>query len=158
MASGSEGDGSAADPTVVGMSRPVAAVVAVLAVGVGLGLVWRLAAASAAEASDFGERQVAGDGSFFVLAAVLGVLTAVALHRRPGPNPALRLALVLAGSLVASAVAVGVSVVLGGPALFAWGGLLVWPWSTAMLTALAVAVRMLLPGDEDGAARPVRSS
>ncbi len=121
---------------------------ATLAAGFAAGLVWRVLAVVAADASDLGERQVAADGSFFVLTATLGVLTAIALWRRPGRVPALRLATVLVSATAASALAVAVSWAVGGPLLAAWGGLVVWPWVCAMLVAGVATVRLVLPPRE----------
>jgi hypothetical protein len=124
--------------------------VRLLAAGVVLGGLWRLIAPALSVHSDRGESQVALDGSFFVGAAALGVVTAVVFLRRPGPRPAQRLGLVLVGATAASGLAVAVSWALGGPVLAAWGGLLIWPWVTALLTAVVATARLLT-----GPARPV---
>jgi hypothetical protein len=113
--------------------------------GVVIGLLWRLIAPFAVDTSDLGERQVSVDGTFFVLVALAGVATALVLRSRPGPVPALRLAVVLVAAVAGSALAVGVSRVLGGPVLVAWGGLLVWPWVTAMIVAVLATIALLLP-------------
>ncbi len=131
---------------------------ATLAAGVVLGPLWRVAGSFASSRADLGERFVAVDGSFFVLAAALGVLTAAALWARPGPNPALRLAAVLLGSLAGSLIAVAIGVLLGSPALVAWAAVTTWPWVCAMLVALVSAVRLLVPQDRaDGEVSPDHS-
>lgn len=116
-----------------------------LTVGVVIGMLWRLVAPFAVDTSDLGERQVSVDGTFFVLVALTGVATAWVLRGRPGPVPALRLAVVLVAAVAGSALAVGVSRVLGGPLLVAWGGLLIWPWVTAMIVGVLTTIALLLP-------------
>ncbi len=115
----------------------------VLSGGALLGLTWRLALPVARAISDQGETEVAGDASFFLLATVAGLITAIVLLRRPGVTPALRLGVVVAMSLVASVLAVGLSWLLGGPLPAASGNLLVWPASTAFWVAAMTISRLL---------------
>jgi hypothetical protein len=118
-------------------------VVAVLLGGLVLGILWRACVPAAVAMSDAGEGKVAVDASFFLLAAAAGLITGLALWRRPGVNPALRLAVVLVASLAGSALAVGVSRLLGGHVLTVWGGLVVWPTSTTVVVALITIARLL---------------
>ncbi len=134
-----------------------ASLLRVLGAGLALGVVWRLVAPVLSGASDRGESQVAVDASFFVMAAALGGVTALAFLRRPGQRPSLRLALLLGGAVAASGLAVAVSWALGGPVLVAWGGLLIWPWATALITALVATVGLLI-GDRGRAAAEDPSS
>lgn len=115
----------------------------VLSGGALLGLAWRLTLPAARAISDRGETEVAGDATFFLLAAAAGLITAIVLVRCPGVTPALRLGVVLAASLLASALAVGLSWLLGGPLPAAWGNLLVWPASTAFWVASTTIFRLL---------------
>jgi hypothetical protein len=118
-------------------------VVVVLLGGLLLGLLWRVCVPAAVAMSDGGEGKVAVDASFFLLAVAAGLITALALWRRPGINPALRLAVVLGAALAGSALAVGVARLLGGHVLTVWSGLLVWPTSTTVVVALMTMSRLL---------------
>jgi len=112
-----------------------------------LGVLWRVVAPLAAGLSDRAETAAAGDGSFFLLAALAGLITAILLHRRPGSSPAGRFLVVFAASAVASALAVGLSMVTGGPRLVAWGGLAVWPLVVAAGVLVLTAQSLVSGGD-----------
>jgi len=116
--------------------------------GVLLGALWRVVAPLAARLSDRAETAAAADGSFFLLAALAGLITAILLHRRPGRSPARRFLVVFAASAVASPLAVGLCMVTGGPRLVAWGGLAVWPLVVAAGVLVLTAQSLVSGGDQ----------
>lgn len=115
--------------------------------GVVVGLLWRVAVPRVIAASDDVERNASVDGSFLLIAALAGVVTGAAVLRRPGSRPTERLAVVLAGSWLAAAVAVGVSMGLGGPRLTAWGATVVWPVVTALVAAVSATLDLIFHAD-----------
>jgi hypothetical protein len=119
-----------------------APVIGVALAAIALAVCWRVASPVAAHLSDRAEVPVSRDGSFILLAVAFGVLTAVALWRRPGAVPALRLAVVLTAALIGSVLAVFLAGLFGGPRLAAWGVLVTWPLTTAVITALITAVSL----------------
>lgn len=154
------------------MRRPLAST---LLGGVVLGVLWRVAGPFAASVSDRAETAAAEDGSFVLLAAVDGVISAVLLHHRlhrlhshrshrshRGASPVRQFLLVLGGSVLASGLAVGLSVLTGGPRLTAWGGLAVWPLVLSGSVLVVTAQGLLAahddePEDAPDASRPPRA-
>ena len=115
--------------------------------GVVPGLIWHVVVPRAIAASDEVEHAASVDGSFALITALAGAVTAAAVWRRPGSRPAARLAVVLAGSWLAAGLAVGVSIVLGGPRLSAWGATVVWPVVTALGAAISATLELIFRSD-----------
>ena len=81
-----------------------------------------------------------------MLGVVAGLVTAVAGLVRPGRHPLAGAVLRLVGSVVAAFVAWGVGRLAGAPALAAPGAVLLWPLTTALVTAVAsLAVVLIAP-------------
>jgi hypothetical protein len=130
--------------------RELSVALAVLVAGLVLGEIWALWAPSLADSADLGESKVTVDGLLALLGIGAGVLTAVGLAIVPGPRPPIRLAVVLlaatAGNLLAVLAGVTHTLSLGAP-----GVALLWPLTTAVLTALRTLASFVFSPDDDGA-------
>ena len=127
----------------------VRAALVVLAAGLLIGATWALFAPGVARSADLGESRVAVDGLLALLSLGAGVVTAIVLVAVPGPNPPLRLGVVLAASLVANLLAAFIGVTLGGLKLGAPGVALLWPLLTAVLTTLRTLAGLVVSPDDD---------
>ena len=127
--------------------REAAIAGAVLVAGLVVGGVWALWAPSLAHSADLGEAKVSVDGLLALLGIGAGLVTAVALVLLPGPRPAVRLAVVLAATAVGGLLAVLVGVARG-LSLGAPGVTVLWPLTTAVLTALRTLASVVASPDD----------
>lgn len=127
-------------------------VVGLIGGGLVVGLVWAALVPVVQRWSDPGEHAVAGDGGFAMIGSAAGVVTALLLARAPGRYQTLRAATVLLGAVPASAMSVVVGRLAGAPALQAYGVLLLWPLTAAVITMFRLLVSILIWPDQP--ARP----
>jgi hypothetical protein len=125
------------------VARETALVLALLAAGVALGGLWAELAPAVARRADPGEARIAVDGTLALLLLAAGLVTAVLLALRPGPQPAVRLAVVLGGSLAGGGLAWLVGH-LTGLSVGAPGVLLLWTLAVAVLTALRAVTALVI--------------
>jgi hypothetical protein len=127
----------------------VRVVLVLLAAGIVIGALWAMVAPSLAKSADLGESRVAVDGLLALLGIAAGVITAIVLTVVPGPRPALRLGVVLGAATAANVLAAVVGVRLGTQSLGARGVAVLWPLTTAVLTALRTLASLVISPDED---------
>jgi hypothetical protein len=120
---------------------------AVLGAGLVVGGVWAVWAPALAHSADLGEAKVSVDGLLALLGIGAGLVTAVVLVLLPGPRPAVRLPVVLAATAVGGLLAVLVGAARG-LSLGAPGVTVLWPLTTAVLTALRTLASIVASPDD----------
>lgn len=116
--------------------------VILLAAGLLVAAAWRAAAPSVAGAGNPLEKDVAVDGTLAAFGILAGAVTSACVLLRPGRYPARRTLIVVAFSVLASAVSWRVGDLLGTPHLRALGIVLIWP----IVTSAGLFTGSLLPG------------
>jgi hypothetical protein len=116
-------------------------VLAMLAFGVVVGILWRVLTPVAVRHSDPREVLIARDGALALLNLGAGVLTGLFSQVRPGRAVAVRTSSLLLGSLLGAFLAWPVGLLLGVTGLGAIGIVLIWP----VLAAIMMFAGAVLP-------------